>query len=218
MKKLILFLGLFISLNLSAQYPRGDFASKDYVLMGDTEIVMKDGTVVKCSDKVSGKTIGKTNIDFKDVDYIRLIKTNMRTYEGFNGSIYKYIPIAKNKYQFMLVVTQTPEIAIYEERPLVTGTGQMNSPHGLKKTYFIKKAEDDFAQKINIGKKWKNAHKYFPDCPRILQHQKDKVSQKVFKKRSISANLSMLIYIYRNGCQEATPEELEKERRLFSQF
>ncbi len=87
MKKLLLFLIIFTPSILLAQYPGSTFSKEGWVLVGETEIVLKDGSKVSCHDKIKNTTIGKTDIDYANVDYIRLVKTKLRGFESHNINI-----------------------------------------------------------------------------------------------------------------------------------
>lgn len=116
MKKILLAIIVFLPSVLLAQHARGTFGSSNYLLMGETEIVLKDGNRVSCSENIDGTKIGDTDIDYKDVDHIRLIKTRVTGHDSQNGSIYKYLTI-KNKPKLVKVIIETPMLSFYQERP-----------------------------------------------------------------------------------------------------
>lgn len=196
MKKLFFCLIIFIPSILLAQHAGGTFSGSDYVLLGETEIVLKDSSKISCKDKIDGIDIGKTNIDYEDVAYIRLVKTSLRGYESHNGSIYKYI-IVKNKPKLVNLIIETPGLSFYQERPKMTGGGYnaigIFQSHGQKhKLFMIKNGAED-ATEVDFGKNFKNIGKLFPDCPELLNYQKDKELRK-------RLTLTMICAIYNENC------------------
>lgn len=181
MKKLLLSFMLFIPVLLMAQHPGGGFSGSDYVLMGETQIVLKDGSSVTCKDNVDGVKIGKTNIDYKDVDHILLVKTKLSGFDAHNGSIYKYITV-KGKPKLVCLIVETPNLSFYQERPKMTGGGNPTSasyrPDGQKSNFFMIKDASEEADKVDFGKNYSNLDKIFPNCPRFVEYQKDKELRK----------------------------------------
>lgn len=194
-------LSLFILISLFSsfaygQHPRSDFSSKSYVLCGESEIVLKNGDRIKNQDKISGTKIGKTDINYEDVDYICLIKSSLKGYSSSNGSFYKYISI-KNKPRLVKIVIESPKLSFYKERPKATGGGYnaiglYQSPGTNSKTYMIKNADKN-AQEVNFGRNFKNLAKLFPECPQLSQSRKE-ISQSPLN------SFQMIIDIYNNDC------------------
>ena len=191
------------------EYAGGTFAGKNYVLMGESEIVLKTGEKVITTDKIDGTKLGKTDIDYKDVDYICLIKTSLRGggFEKANGSKYKYIDI-KNKPQLVQIIYESPKISFYQERPKMTGGGYDAvgnfQQHGQTAKTFMLNNADGSVKEIDLGKNGKNIPKIFSDCPRLIQYQKDK------NMRSL-LSLVGIVYIYNNNCTEASPEDMQDD-------
>lgn len=198
MKRLFFYLIIFIPSVLFAQHPGGTFSGSDYVLMGETEIVLKDGSKISCKDKIDGTEIGKTNIDYKDVDHIRLVKTSLRGFESHDGFIYKYITV-KDKPKLVNLIIETPELSFYQERPKMTGGGYnaigLFQSHGQKHKLFMIKDGAENAVEVNFGKNFKNIAKLFPDCPKLIHYQKDKELRK-------ELTLTMICSIYNGNCNE----------------
>lgn len=198
MKRLFFYLIIFIPSVLSAQHAGGTFSGSDFVLMGETEIVLKDSSKISSKDKIDGIKIGKTNIDYNDVAYIRLVKTSLRGFESSNGSIYKYITV-KNKPKLVKPIIETPKLSFYQERPKMTGGGYnaigIFQPDGQKTKLFMIKDGAENAEEANFGKNFGNIPKLFPDCPKLLQYQKDKELRK-------QLTLTLICNIYNENCNE----------------
>lgn len=210
MKTTLILLFLTICLFMKAQHPGGGFSGKSYVLHGETEIILKDGSKVTCKDRINGVDIGKTNIDYKNVDHIRLIKTSLKGFERANGSIYKFIRF-KNKPQLVRVLEETPRLSFYVERPKMTGGGYnaigQFQPHGVsaRKIFMVKSGSDE-AQIFDTGKNGKNIPILFPECPRLKQYQADNELRKMLSLLGIA-------YIYNNSnCEEANLKDIEKDK------
>lgn len=212
MKNLLTFFLLIIPLILCAQHPGGGFSGKDYVLHGESEIVLKDGTKVICKNRINGTKIGKTNINYKDVDYIRLVKTSLRGFEFANGATYKFITV-KNKPQLVKIVIETPRLSFYRERPKMTGGGHnalgQFQPHGVTNgKMFVIKDNNENAETLD----GKNMDKLFSDCPRLIQYYND-------KQLNEKLTIEKLAYIYNKGnCKEATEAEIQKEDIEFEEY
>ncbi len=211
-KILFLFIILFPTI-VSAQHAGGTFSGKSYVLMGESEIILKNGEKVICKDKIDGTKLGKTDIDYKDVDYIRLIKTNLKGFSKTNGTTYKYVNI-KNKPQLVLIIEESPKISFYKERSQMVGGGyfmghfQPNSE--TFKVFLVRNGEEN-AQEVDFGKNKKNIAKIFPDCPRLSQYQKDKELRSLLSFEGI-------IYIYNNNCSDASPEDIKSDTDAISKI
>lgn len=200
MKRLLFYVFVLIPSVLFGQHAGGTFSGSDYVLIGETEIVLKDGSKISCTDKIDGTEIGKTNIDYKDVDYILLVKTSLRGFESHNGSIYKYI-IIKNKPKLVNSIIETPKLSFYQERPKMTGGGYnaigLYQTDGQKHRLFMIKDGAENAVEVKFGKNFKNIAKLFPDCPLLIRYQKDKKLRK-------ELTLTMICSIYNGNCNEET--------------
>ncbi len=207
MKKLsfLLFI-LFIPFYTYAQYEGGSYASKSYVLLGETEIVLKNGQKVMCQDKIAGTKLGNTDIDYKDVDYIRLVKTKLTAYSKMDGSIFKFI-IVKDKPQLVLVIVESPNLSFYKERPKTHGGGSnaIGVYQPFTDTYDVFMIKNGETKKVDFGDNWKNMKKIFPDCPRLIQYQQDK------QLRKSLAFYEVIVYLY-NNCAEASPDDLKKDK------
>ena len=224
MKKILFLSLLILPVILFAQHPRGSFSGKNFVLHGEMEIVLKDGSIVKNKDKVDGTKIGKTNIDYKDVDYIHLIKTKSG-YKKAHETIYKYITV-KGEPQLVRVLIESPQLSYYLERPIKSATvynqGARITNSG-KFTVFLKKGDSDelmemyynpntnfvpFPHELTIGK---NIADFFPECPKLIQYQND-------KELKDWLTLEASVYLYKKGCQEATPEEMEADLAVMKEM
>lgn len=200
-----------IPLVINAQHPGGSFSGKSYVLYGETEIVLKDSSKVICHDKIDGTKLGKTGIDYKNVDRIRLVKTSLKGFNSANGTIYKFVQV-KNKPQLVKILIETPRVSFYQERPKMTGGGHnalgQFQAHGVSDgKLFITKNNSEEALELYADK----ITKLFSDCPRLIQFQKDKELRKKLTLRRIG-------YIYNVDCKEATEEDIEKEDHAFNEY
>lgn len=224
--KTILFAMFLLPTLLFAQGPRGSFSSKDFALKGGIEIVLKSGEKIPCKEKVDGTKIGKTDIDYKDVDYIRLIKAGGWGWKSADETIYKYI-IVKNKPLLVRVLIESPKLSFYLERPVMTGggyAGNVRQPDSGKYTVYVKKYTEEKlhklyytrvnsfvpkAKELNIGKGISNI---LSDCPRLIQYQKDKNMKSLLSFVSIA-------YLYNeNNCNEATPEEMAVDKKAIEEL
>lgn len=223
--RIIFFLFVFfVSVSLFAQHPRGSFSGKNYVLHGDMEIVLKDGRIVKNKNKVDGKKIGKTNIDYSEVDYIHVIKAKSG-YKKANETIYKYITV-KGEPQLVRVLIESPKLSYYLERPVsittVYNQGARITKSG-KFTVFLKKGDSEelmelyynpntnfvpFPHELTIGK---NIADFFSECPRFIQYQQDK---EIISWLTLEAS----VYLYARSCEEATPEEREADLAVMKEM
>lgn len=214
MKKLLFLLVILFPVCIYAQYAGGTFSGKNYVLSGESEIILKNGESVTCKDKIDGTKLGKTDIDYKDVDYIRLIKTNMSGFSKANGTTYKYVNI-KNKPRLVLILAKSPKVSFYKERPKMTGGGYNAighfQPHGETYKVFMVKNGEENAQEVDFGKNMKNIAKIFPDCPRLIQYQKIKELRSLLSLQGIA-------YIYNNNCSNASPEDIKSDTEAISKI
>lgn len=222
MKKILLLL-ITISLPviLYAQHPRGSFSGKNYVLQAETEITLKDGSKISCKDKIDGIKIGKTNVDYKDVDYIRIVKVKGWGWKQANGTTYKYITI-DNEPQLVRILVESPKLSFYMERPIMTGggyngNGTKQHDSGTYKVFMIKDTNDEIkelnytnikkfvpnVEDLFLGKELINL---FPDCPRLIQYQKDMDMKDLL-------SIPNIVYIYNNSCSEANSEEMEVDKK-----
>lgn len=226
MQRTLSFIIILFPLFLGAQHPRGSFSGKNYVLHAETEIVLKDGTKVQCKDKIDGVKIGKTKIDYNDVDYIRIIKAKGYGWKSSNETTYKYI-IIKDQPQLVRILVESPKLSFYLERPIMTGggyngAGMRQKDGGRFKVFMVKdtdtkvheldyidlksfvpKAEDFLLGKVLLD--------FFPDCPRLIQYYNNK------KKRN-QLSLPVISSIYNENCNEETLEDVKTEEEDSVEF
>lgn len=215
MKKITLLIFFLLPIIMQAQHAGGNLASKDYILYGETEVVMKDGTKITCTDKINGTKIGKTDIDYQDVDYIVLVKTITTGHSSHNGNRYKYVPIGKNKVRLMLIINESDKLSLYQQRPTLTGGGLGPSGHvksdGQHSVYYMIRDGNPIAIKVDLGNKLKKVSKYFQDCPRVLKHIQNKESQFFLDKYNIISNFRFLKFLYNKGCDDPSPQEIKED-------
>lgn len=224
--KLLLFIiSILYFGTINAQSPKGTFGSKGYDLKGKKEIVMKDGKTIICEEDITDTKIGCENIDFKEVDYIRLIETTVEKFDYYNGEKFRYVPIGKGKYRLMHVVAESPELSFYTERPEMKGglmnpggrTSKIVEEHTVVQCYMMKEGDTE-AQKIKLGYNWKNIGKLFPECTRLITYQKNKEFRDNAIRDNAEINLKVIFYIYNKGCEDVDETEVKKDIELIQKM
>lgn len=211
MKKGILILVILFPFALHAQFAGW---GRDFILNGEMEIVLKDGSRIHCNDVINGvKNTGNTGLDYRDIDYIFLIKTNVKGYTRYNRTLYKYINF-KNKPKLVQVRLESPKLSFYRECPKMTGGAPdalgVFQPHGYTFRTFIVKSGDENASVLVLGKRRQNIPQIFPECKRLIQYQKDKSMRPYL-------SLEGIIYIYNGNCTEATPQDMENDKKAIKE-
>lgn len=189
---------------LFAQSPGGTYSGNGWHLNGECEITMKSGEKIQYNGKIKNTEIEGLSIGYADVDYITLVKTVFTgSFERFNGTRYRFVNI-KDKPYLLQIRAEYPKCSIYTNRPH-SGTGTQAHLNMLEDFFMIKNGAKN-AVKVKFGIDWKNIKNLFPDCPRLIQYQKDKMMRSKLSYKGIA-------YIYSYNCAENATEE-EKLRDL----
>lgn len=94
MKKQLFFLLFTVvtSFPLFAQFPGSTHSGNGWHLRGECEITMKNGEKIQFDGKIKNTEIEGSGIDYKDVDFITLVKTFYTgAFQRFNGTVYRYV-------------------------------------------------------------------------------------------------------------------------------
>lgn len=200
MKKQLFFLLFTVvtSFPLFAQFPGSTHSGNGWHLRGECEITMKNGEKIQFDGKIKNTEIEGSGIDYKDVDFITLVKTFYTgAFQRFNGTVYRYVNI-KDKPCLLQIRAEYPRCSFYTNRPH-SGTGSQTGLEMLEDLFMIKDGAKS-AVKVQLGANYKNIKTLFPDCPRLIQYQKDKTMRGRLSYRGIA-------YLYSNSCTEAMTED-----------